>query len=152
MKKLWIILLCLLLTLLACAEGNAPQATKSNEPEYDELILHPDDYYGAKMLINGTVMEIREQDTDDGNIQTLIIIEQKDGPINPIALFDTRPANCVLGIKEDWRIAFNGLFKVVWNIRNAWGFYVAMPVFENEAGSMIYALPADMELPEYMVK
>ena len=151
MKKL--ILILFIVTLLSpYTLADTTQVSESGEPEYDDLILYPEDHYGDEMLINGTVLEIRESDTDDGQIQALIIIEQTDGPINPVALLYTRPAEYTLGIEEGWRIAFHGIFKDIWNIRNAWGFYAAMPLFENEEARTIFAVPANMELPELMVK
>lgn len=151
MKNLLIVLL-LLVTLLApnaLADTDKPE---SSEPEYDDLILYPENYYGDRILINGTVLEIREYNTDDDQIQALIIIEQTDGPINPVALLYTRPSGYQLGVEEGWRIAFHGVFKDIWNIRNTWGFYVAMPMFENEEGRTIFSVPMNMELPEFMTK
>lgn len=149
-KQLIVLLLIALLTPNALAD--TIEAPESSEPEYDDLILYPEDYYGEKILINGMVLEIREYNADAGQIQALIIIEQTNGPINPVALLYTRPAEYTLGIREGWRIAFNGVFKEVWNIRNQWGFYVAMPLFENEEGRTIFAVPANMELPGFMIK
>lgn len=150
MKKLFTILVCLMLAVSALADTT--QTPESSEPEYDDLILYPEEHYDEKMLINGTVLEIREYNTDDGHIQALIIIEQMDGPINPVALLYTRHDEYMLGIEEGWRIAFHGVFKEVWNIRNSWGFYVAMPLFENEEGRTIFSVPMDRELPEFMNK
>ncbi len=151
MKKA-IVCVVLLALLAPNALSDTPEMPESVEPEYDDLILYPEDHYDEKMLINGTVMEIREYSTDDDQIQALIIIEQTDGPINPVALLYTRPSEYNLGIEEGWRIAFNGVFKEVWDIRNTWGFYIAMPLFENKEGRTIFAVPANMELPEFMVK
>ena len=151
MKKL-LFLLLLVALLVPSAMADTSEAPESGEPEYDDLILYPEDYYGEKILINGMVLEIREYTADDGQIQALIIIEQTDGPIDPVALLYTRAAEYTLGIKEGWRIAFHGVFKEVWDIRNPWGFYVAMPLFENEESQTIFAVPANMELPEFMVK
>lgn len=125
MKKLWIILLCLLLALPACAE-EVPST--SSFFDYDAIIADPDAYQGFYYSLVCNIVRINAVDMDIPNwTRPVMAVVTVDGDTGKVAhlVFNDPDGDFSAGDVVHTFVAFIH----VSDTKSTFGFYIKMPLF-----------------------